>query len=409
MPRAIKSLPLAEFVVLIALMVSIVALATDIMLPALNIIGRDLGVADPNTPQLVISSLFLGFAAGQLIAGPLSDSFGRKPVIYLGYAVFVAGCVMSMFATSFAVMLAGRVLQGVGAAGPRIVTLALVRDGYEGRAMARIMSIVMAVFILVPAIAPAIGQGVIVLGGWRATFALLLALAVVAFVWFAVRQPETLAVEKRHVFSLSNIVAGLREACRIRTAIGYTVAAGLIFGAFIGYLSTAQQIFQTSYNTGSRFALYFGIAALAVGAASVVNARLVMRLGMRLLTWRALVGVTALSAAFLLPVGLADGVPPLWLFMAWLLATFFCMGIIFGNLTALAMEPLGHMAGLGAAMVGSLSTFISLPLGWAVGHAYNGGVLPLVLGFAALGMAALLVARWAGAGHVDAAVPVQGA
>lgn len=394
MSKRYKPLPLIEFVIMLAMMVSIVALSTDVMLPAMDAIGRDLGVVDPNTSQLVVSSLFLGFAVGQLLAGPLSDSFGRKPIIYLGYVIFIVGCLMSLLAASFSTMLVGRVLQGLGAAGPRIVTLALVRDGYEGRAMARIMSIVMAVFIIVPAVAPAIGQAVIIVGGWRATFGLLLALAIVASIWFAIRQPETLNIDDRRNFSLSNVGAGLVEACSHRTVLGYTIAAGLIFGAFVGYLSSAQQIFQISFGTGSYFAIYFGVAALAIGAASILNSSVVMRLGMRLLTWRALVGVTTLSIVFLLPVYVLEGIPPLWLFMTWLSSAFFCMGIIFGNVNALAMEPLGHMAGLGAAFVGALSTAISLPLGWFVGHSFDGGVLPLVLGFAVLGSASLVVMKW---------------
>lgn len=396
-----KPLPLAEFVILLAMMVSIVAMSTDVMLPALDIIGHDLKVADPNDTQLVVSSLFLGFAIGQVAAGPLSDSIGRKPVIYMGYVVFIAGCLLSIFSTSFAVMLVGRVLQGLGAACPRIVTLALVRDGYEGRAMARIMSIVMAVFIVVPAVAPAIGQGVIMISGWRATFVLLLALAVISFAWFALRQPETLPATARRAFSLPGIASGLMEACRHRAAVGYTIGAGLIFGAFLGYLSSAQQIFQTAYETGALFAIYFGAAALAIGSASIVNSKLVMRFGMRHLTWRALIGTTVVSACFLVPVALMQGVPPLWLFMSWLLANFFCVGIMFGNFNALAMEPLGHMAGLGAAFVGSVSTLISLPLGWAVGNSFDGGVTPLVAGFALLGAIALAVMIWAERGQTE--------
>jgi DHA1 family bicyclomycin/chloramphenicol resistance-like MFS transporter len=376
-------------------MVSIVALATDIMLPALDVIGQDLGVADPNKAQLVISSLFLGFAIGQLLVGPISDSFGRKPVIYISYIVFAAGCILSMFADSFSIMLVGRVLQGLGAAGPRIVTIAIVRDGCEGRAMARIMSIVMSIFIIVPAIAPAIGQGVIVLSGWRGTFGLLLALAIVTYIWFALRQPETLAISDRRKFSLINIFSGVIEIFRSRIATGFTIAAGLIFGAFLGYLNSAQQIFQIAYQTGVYFALYFGIAAIAIGIASAVNARLVIRLGMRFLAHRAISGVTIVSILFLIPVVYYSGTPPFVLFMIWLVLTFFGMGVLFGNLNALAMEPLGHMAGLGAAFVGSLSTFISLPLGWVIGDSFDGSVLPLVAGFAVMGLGSLVVMKWA--------------
>jgi len=389
-----KALSIAEFVTLLAAMISILALSIDAMLPALGQIGADLGVTDANDTQLIVSCMFLGFAAGQIAAGPLSDSFGRKPVIYGGYVIFIAGCIMSMTATVFEVMLAGRVLQGLGAAAPRIVSLALVRDGYEGRAMARIMSIVMAIFILVPAIAPSVGEVVLLIADWRAIFGLLLLMAIIASVWFAARQPETLAAAARRKFSLGNIAGGIREACGFRAAVGYTIAAGIIFGAFLGYLSSAQQVFQTVYGTGKLFAVYFGVAALAIGAASIFNSSVVMRLGMRFMTWRALFGVSAISALFLLVVWQFDGVPPLWAFMVWLLAAFFATGILFGNFNALAMEPLGHMAGLGAAFVGSVSTFISLPLGWAIGHMFDNTVVPLIAGFAILGAISLIVMWW---------------
>ena len=349
-----KPLGMAEFVTLLATMVSILALSIDAMLPALGRIGADLGVTDVNDTQLIVSGMFLGFAAGQIAAGPLSDSFGRKPVIYGGYVIFIAGCIMSMTATVFEVMLAGRVLQGLGAAAPRIVSLALVRDGYEGRAMARIMSIVMAIFILVPAIAPSVGEAVLLIADWRAIFGLLLLMAMIASVWFAARQPETLAAADRRKFSLGNIAGGIREACGFRAAVGYTIAAGIIFGAFLGYLSSAQQVFQTVYGTGKLFAIYFGVAALAIGAASIFNSSVVMRLGMRFLTWRALIGVTLVSALFLPVVWQFDGVPPLWAFMGWLLAAFFATGILFGNFNALAMEPLGSVLGVEEILVAAL-------------------------------------------------------
>ena len=395
MNAKIKSLGMAEFVILLAAMISIVALATDVMLPALDVIGAELGVTDPNDAQLVISSLFLGFAVGQLVAGPLSDSFGRKPVIYLGYAIFIIGCLLSLYATNWSMMIVGRVLQGLGAASPRIVTLALVRDSYSGRSMARIMSITMSVFILVPAIAPALGQVVIFAGGWQATFVLLIVTAFVTGLWFMARQPETLLPEKRIKFSLRSIGQGTLVVCASRVAMGYTIATGLIFGAFLGYLSTAQQVFQITFQSGNLFAVYFALAALAIGAASVVNSLLVMRLGMRALTWWAMIGVTVLAIGFLVIVQMSEGVPSFALFMVWLLASFFCVGILFGNMNAIAMEPLGAIAGLGAALVGSISNFIALPLGWVIGDHFDGGVTSLVMGFAVLGAASLGVVMWA--------------
>lgn len=389
-----KPLSLPEFVTMLAVMISILALSIDAILPALGQISKDLKLENSNDAQLVLSAMFLGFAIGQICAGPLSDSFGRKPIIYIGYVIFIAGCLIAMVADNFQLLLFGRVLQGLGAAAPRIVSIALVRDGYEGREMARIMSIVMAIFILVPAIAPAIGQGVMLFTSWRSIFTLLLITAVIAFCWFALRQPETLHEDKRRKFSLNNIVSGIAETLSYRTVTGYTLASGIIFGAFLGYLNSAQQIFQITYNTGDWFAVYFGVAALAIGLASIFNSKVVIKLGMRFMTKHALIWLTLLSTLFLVFVFIQDGVPALWSFMIWLLAAFFCCGILFGNFNALAMEPIGHMAGLGAAVVGSLSTFISLPIGWAIGTSFSNTITPLVLGFALLGTSSYLLIIW---------------
>lgn len=383
-----------EFVVLMALMISLVALSIDAMLPALTEIGADLGVRHVNQSQLIVSALFLGLAAAQMVYGPLSDSLGRKPAIYAGFVLFIVGCLLSTVATSFEVMLAGRFLQGMGAAGPRIVTIALVRDQYEGRAMARIMSLVMAVFIMVPALAPAVGQGILMVGHWRAIFGVLLAVALIALVWFGLRQPETLPPERRSPFSLIRIALAVRETCTHRIAFGYTIAAGLIFGAFVGYLNSAAQIFQGQYGLGQQFPLYFALLALAIGAASYLNARLVMRYGMRLLSSRALMALSAWSLVFFAITYAAAGAPPLWVLMTYCLFAFFCIGILFGNFNALAMEPLGHIAGVGAAVVGSLTTFISLALGTLIGQSYDGTVLPLIGSFALLGIVSIAVMRW---------------
>lgn len=385
---------LGEFVARTALMISLVALSVDAMLPALQEIGGDLGVQRPNDAQLIISALFLGMAVGTMIYGPVSDSAGRKPPIYVGFALFILGCLLSAAATSFPVMLAGRFLQGLGAAGPRIVMIALVRDGYEGRAMARIMSLVMAVFILVPALAPAIGQGILLVAHWRAIFGVLLGLALVSLVWFGFRQPETLMPNRRTPFSLLHIGRAIYETCTNRTAFGYTIAAGLIFGAFIGFLNSAAQIFQGQYGLGKLFPLYFSVLALSIGSAALVNSRLVMRFGMRRLSSLALSGLSGLSLVFFAIAWAATGAPPLWALMAYLITAFFCIGILFGNFNALAMDPLGHIAGVAASVIGSLTTFISLALGTVIGQSYDGTVLPLVGGFAALGIGSFAVMRW---------------
>lgn len=391
----------AEFVALMALMTSIVALSTDAMLPALAIIGADLGVQVANDNQLVVSGFFLGLAVGQIFFGPISDSIGRKPAINIGFAIFTAGCVLSVIATDFNTMLAGRVLQGVGAAGPRTVAVALVRDQYAGRAMARIMSFVMTVFILVPIVAPMLGQGILLIGTWHGIFILFLALAVLAFLWLSIRQPETLPPEKRRPFTLGRIGRAVVEVFKSRMAIGAALAAGVIFAAMIGYLTSSQQIFQDTYGVGDLFPVFFAILAVAIGLASLVNARLVMRFGMQKLTVWSLSALIVMSTIFFAIAWSFSGVPPLWSFMVYGLPTFFCMGVLFGNLNAMAMEPLGHIAGVGSAVVASLTGFLSLIIGSSIGRSYDGTVLPLVGGYGVLAAVALLLIIWVGRSRVS--------
>jgi DHA1 family bicyclomycin/chloramphenicol resistance-like MFS transporter len=385
---------LTEFVIIISLMMSLTALSIDAMLPALPLIGSDLGVQNTNDRQMVIALLFLGLAVGQSFFGPLSDQTGRKPAIYAGYAVFVAGALLSASAVSFQMMLVGRLLQGLGVSAPRAVTLALVRDRYKGRAMARVMSFVMTVFILIPMIAPTLGQAILLFSGWRSIFVSFVLVALITLVWFALRVPETLAPENRAPFSLPRIVDATCEIVTNRAALGYTVSVGLVGGAFLGYLHSAQQIFQEQYALGERFPLYFAVISFSIGLASFVNARLVMRFGMRVLVRLSLTTIVGLSILAFGVALLTAGQPPLWFLMAYIMMTFFCVGILFGNQNSLAMEPLGHLAGIGAAVVGTLSTLISIALGALIGRSYNGTVFPLIIGLAVLCGLSNLVVRW---------------
>jgi len=390
---------LGEFVGLMATLTALVALSIDMILPALPAIGATLGVERANDNQLIVSLLFLGFGIGQLFYGPLSDATGRKPAAYVGLALFTIGCVLALLSKSFALLLAGRFLQGVGVAGPRTITLALVRDRFEGRAMARVMSLIMAVFILVPVVAPALGQAVLGVSGWRTIFAIYLAMGLIALVWFAIRQEETLPSNRRIPFSVGRMGAAAREVVTTRRSVGYTLAAGYMFGAFLGYLISAQQILQQQYALGIQFPLYFAILAIAIGGASLVNASLVMRYGMGALTRWSLRGISAVSIAFAAVAGAVAGHPPLWMLMTYLMVSFFGIGLLFGNLNALAMQPLGHIAGTGAAIVGATSMLISLALGTWIGQSYNGTVLPLVVGFAVLSACSLIAAWWAESGE----------
>jgi len=391
-PKASPSF--AEFVIIISLMMSLTALSIDAMLPALPKIGSDLAVQDANDRQLVVSVLFLGLAVGQVFFGPLSDKTGRKPAVYAGYTLFILGAILSIFAFSFPMMLIGRLLQGIGISAPRAVILALVRDRYEGRAMARVMSFVMTVFIFAPMIAPTLGQAILMFSGWRSIFGSFVLMALITLVWFALRMPETLAPELRAVFSLRRIMVASLEIVKNRTALGYTVSAGLMGGAFLGYLNSTQQIFQELYGLGDRFPLFFAVISFSLGLASFLNARLVMRFGMRFLVRWPLIVIVGLSIFAFGVALLASGQPPLWFLMVYLLLTFFCVGILFGNQNALAMEPLGHLAGIGAAVVGSLSTLIQMPLGTVIGQNYNGTIIPLISGITVLAGLSIFVVHW---------------
>jgi DHA1 family bicyclomycin/chloramphenicol resistance-like MFS transporter len=261
--------------------------------------------------------------------------------------------------------------------------------------MARVMSFVMTVFILVPMAAPSLGQAILLFSGWRSIFLAFVLLAVTTWAWFGLRMPETLTPDHRAPFSLRRILDATLEIARTRTALGYTVSAGLVGGAFLGYLNSAQQIYQEQYGLAERFPLYFSALAATIGLASLLNARLVMRFGMRLLVRRSLLATVGLSAAaFAVSVPLA-GHPPLWVLLAYLAMAFFCVGVLFGNQNALAMEPLGHLAGIGSAVVGSVSTFISMWVGTLVGQSYDGTVLPLIVGIAVPAALAIPVVRWA--------------
>ena len=385
----------AEFIVLVAMLSAMVAMSIDAMLPAIGQIASELGAHDPNDRQLIITMFFGGLTVGTLVYGPISDSTGRKPAIFAGLVLYAAGSFMCLFATNFTVMLVGRILQGFGAAGPRVVSIAMVRDGSSGAAMAKVMSFVMAVFMLVPILAPAVGQVVLLVASWRMIFAGFLGMALIAAVWLALRQSETLPKERRSTLAAAQLMQAAGEFLRHPIAMGYTLAVGCIFGAFICYLGTSQQIFAEQYGQAELFAFWFGLFAVAIAIAMVLNGKLVMRFGMRNLSKWALRASILLSVVFLAVALVSYGHPPLWTLGLYLFCNFFCSGILFGNYNALAMEPMGHIAGMAAAISGSLSSLVALGTGTWIGLQYDGTVIPLAAGFAGLGILAFLLTEWA--------------
>ncbi len=379
-----------EFTVLMALLMSIVAISIDALLPALGIVGEYFKVTNINHPQYLIVCIFVGMAAGQLVCGPLSDAMGRKKILYWGIALYLAGTVVCYIAESFGLLVAGRVIQGLGVSAPYVSVMSIVRDKYSGRDMARVMSLVMMIFIMVPAIAPSIGQGILMIGSWRDIFLLYIGYAVVIGAWVSFRLDETLPPEKRIPFSGTNIAHGFREVLRNRATVNYTACAGICFGSFIGYLNSSQQIFQQQFHTGSMFTVYFGALALVLGVASMMNAKLVQRLGMQYICVRSFLAIIASSAVFL-GINMMIEVE-LWMFLVYAAILFFSFGLLMGNLNALAMEPMGHIAGMASAVIGASSSVISMLLGAVIGQLYDNTLIPLSIGFLVLGSLAWVIA-----------------
>ncbi len=389
-PPAPMPAPMKEFTVLMALLMSIVAISIDALLPALGQAGADLQLTNPNHAQYLIGFLFVGMALGQLIAGPLSDAWGRKRLLYSGIGLYLVGSVVCLFAKDFTWMLAGRFIQGLGVAGPYISAVSIVRDKYSGRHMARVMSVVMMIFIMVPAIAPSLGQGIMLYASWRAIFILYIVYALLIAVWISLRLEETLPAERRIPFTGKNLAHGFREVISNRATALYTVGMGICFGSFLGYLNSSQQIFQDQFGTGKLFVVYFGLLALVLGAASLANSRFVERLGMQYISVRAFVAIVLASALFLALHGLVD-VITLPMFLVYAAVLFFSFGLVFGNLNALAMEPMGHIAGMASAIIGFMSSLISMSLGSLIGQLYDGTLIPITLGFFGFGLLAIFI------------------
>jgi DHA1 family bicyclomycin/chloramphenicol resistance-like MFS transporter len=391
----------AEFVAIVALMMAVTAISIDNLLPAFPVIQARFGIADPNSLQLLVYVYMIGFGFAQIVYGPVSDRFGRRPVLLFSLAVYVAGCFLAMVVPSFGWLLAARVIQGLGAAGGRVLSTAIVRDRFAGREMASVMSLIMMVFLIVPMIAPAIGGMMLALGSWHYVFVSMLVLAGILVVWFTARMPETLHPEYRRPLSLRAIGQALSLTLRTRVAIGYATALGLLTGCIMGYVGSAQQVFDTGlYHLGALFPLAFGLVAGAMGVATLVNARVVRRLGMRTLSHAGLSAFVAV-AVVQVGVGLAyQGHPPLGLFLSVLAANQFLISFAMPNFNALALQPLGEIAGTASSFLGFYTTILGAFCGFLIGHAFDGTTLPIGLGYAILGGLALLVVAWTERGRL---------
>jgi len=373
-----------------------VAFSIDSMLPGLPEIAAELSPDAPNRAQLIITAFMLGMGLGTFVSGPLADAYGRRIVVTGGIAIFIVGAGLAYFANSLELLLLARVLQGIGVSGPRIAPLAMIRDLYEGRRMAQITSFVTMVFMLVPAAAPSLGAVIIGLWDWRAIFVAFMVFAITGALWLNLRQDETLAVADRRPFRFTPLKAGFLEVMRNRLVMVFIGAITLEFAALVGLLSSTQQVYSEVFGKGATFPLWFAATALLAATGTLLNAVLVMRVGMRrLVLWSfGMQSALSLLAATLFFSGAFSGTAAFVLWFAWSSSALFFVGLILGNLNALALQPLGHVAGMAASLISAISTVIAVFIGGPIGLAFDGTPLPLTASVAGLsGVAWLLIRR----------------
>jgi DHA1 family bicyclomycin/chloramphenicol resistance-like MFS transporter len=377
-----------EFIIIMASLMSLVALSIDALLPAISDISKSIHIVDLKNNQLFITMIFLGLGFGQLISGPLSDSFGRKPVIYVGFIVFALASLICVFASSLEMMIVGRLLQGIGLSAPRTISIAMVRDRFSGNYMAKVMSFIVVIFILVPVIAPALGKLMLDAYGWRSIFYSQLVFGFFVMIWFWKRQPETLKPENKKKFKFSLFIDGAKEFIKHKNAVIFTLFSGFITGSFMVYLSASQIIFEQQYDLKEEFPFIFSGLAISIGLATFLNGNLVVRLGMYKLVSIFTV-VFTIAPFFYILLFSGESNPSIYILLLFFGIQFFSIGFLFGNTRALAMESIGHIAGVGAAINGFGSTIMAVPIATFIGSFINDRALPLFIGFFVCGFLSL--------------------
>lgn len=391
-------IPRWEFIALAAALMALNALAIDIMLPGLQQIGASLGVENENHRQYVISAYIFGFGIPQLLYGPLADRFGRRPPLLFGLAVYVAAGFCASFAPSFEALLALRFIQGVGAAATRVVAVSFVRDVFGGRAMAEVMSLVFMVFMIVPVIAPGVGQVVMLFSEWHMIFVFMAIVSLMVTVWTYLRLPETLKPELRRPLTATSVMGGFGIVLRNRTALCYTLATTTMSGGLFGFINSAQQIYVGIYDLGVWFPVLFAVVASMMAVSSFANSRLVGRIGMRRLSHGALLGFLAVTT-LLFALALMGPVP-LVAFVGLFTVAMLQFGWINSNFNAIAMEPLGHLAGTASSVQGFIQTLGGAVIGAIIGQTFDGTVLPFTAGFFLVSLSTLLLVLLAERGRL---------
>lgn len=391
-------IPFTEFVAIIAMIMALNAMAIDVMLPALPAIGDALDIIEENNRQLILTTYLAGFGGAQLFFGPLTDALGRRKVLIGGLALYSLASIGAIFASDLQTLLIARVLQGVGCAGARVAALSVVRDCYTGRSMGKVMSLVMMVFMAVPVIAPSVGQVVLLLAGWHWIFAFLLFAGLAVLVWSMLRMPETLAPDRRRPVEISEISNAYGTAITTRVCVGYAVATAFVFAGLFAFLAMSQQIFVDIFGLGNLFPVVFASIAIAMAISSFTNAQLVEAMGMRRLSHAALIVYTLFGFSIFAVSAL--GLESLASFFILTTIVMMCFGFVGANFNAMAMEPLGKIAGTAASVIGFITTLGGALLGHVMGQLFDGTTEPLGLAFAVYGLAAIACVLFAEKGRM---------
>ncbi|NLS05156.1 multidrug effflux MFS transporter [Rhizobium sp. P32RR-XVIII] len=385
-----------EFIALAAFLMATNSLAIDIMLPALQQIGANLGVESENHRQFVVSAYLLGFGGAQLLFGPLSDRFGRRLPLLIGLVIYIASAIGIAFIPSFAGLLALRLIQGIGSAATRVITISIVRDIYGGRQMAEVMSLIMMVFMIVPVIAPGSGQVIMLFASWHMIFVFIAALAAMIGVWAYLRLPETLDPRNVRPFTARSVLGGFKLVLTNRIALCYTLATTFIFGSLFGFINSAQQIYVGIYDLGVYFPFAFAGVAAFMSISSFLNSRFVGKFGMRRLSHASLLGFLTVNTIWMIVQVSSSEPMPFFLFITFFGLAMFHFGWIGSNFNSLAMEPLGHVAGTASSVLGFMSTVGGAIIGAGIGQAYDGTALPMVAGYftvSIIGLVFVLIAE----------------
>lgn len=378
-----------EFIALIAAIMAINALAVDVMLPGLPQIGASLGIQSENHVQFVITAYLLGFGVSQLFYGPLSDRFGRRLPLFGGLAIYIAAALAAAVVTDFTTLIVLRVLQGLGAAGTRVIAVSVVRDKFAGRQMAEVMSLVTMVFMILPVVAPATGQLIMLFGEWHLIFLSMAVMALIVGIWAFLRLPETLPVSNRRPLTIKSVIGGFGIVLSNRVALFYTLGTSFILGALFGYINSAQQIFVEIYKLGALFPVAFAAVAMTLALASFLNSRLVGRFGMRRISQTMLLVFTGFSLLWMVLSVMMEGPVPFPILMAIYMTIMFSFSLVTANFNALAMEPLGEVAGTASSVLGFAQTVIGAALGAVIGQSFDGTTTPVATGYCVLGFVAL--------------------